>query len=238
MDDLKINDLTVREHLLRLAAEGNRKFTESLHPGVEHILGIRVPDLRNLARQIAKHDWELFLERADNDYLEERMLQGLVLGYIKPDDDIEAYHHRVTKFVWVIESWSECDVFQFAGGKAYFRKHQERIWEYLKEWLKSSREFEVRFGVVRMMEYYVDGDHLDEMFACFEQIRQEGYYVKMGVAWALSVCFVKFPERTMEYLKHSSLDSDTYNKTLRKIIESNRVPADTKDLIRKMKRVG
>lgn len=89
-----------------------------------------------------------------------------------------------------------------------------------------------------MMEYYVDGDHLDEMFACFEQIRQEGYYVKMGVAWALSVCFVKFPERTMEYLKHSSLDSDTYNKTLRKIIESNRVPADTKDLIRKMKRVG
>ena len=208
MDDLKINDLTVREHLLRLAAEGNRKFTESLHPGVEHILGIRVPDLRNLARQIAKNDWELFLERADK------------------------------KFVWVIESWSECDVFQFAGGKAYFRKHQERIWEYLKEWLKSSREFEVRFGVVRMMEYYVDGDHLDEMFACFEQIRQEGYYVKMGVAWALSVCFVKFPERTMEYLKHSSLDSNTYNKTLRKIIESNRVPADTKDLIRKMKRVG
>ena len=58
MDDLKINDLTVREHLLRLAAEGNRKFTESLHPGVEHILGIRVPDLRNLARQIAKNDWD------------------------------------------------------------------------------------------------------------------------------------------------------------------------------------
>ena len=52
----------------------------------------------------------------------------------------------------------------------------------------------------------------------------------------MSVCFVKFPERTMEYLKNNSLDTFTYNKTLQKIVESFRVDKDTKALIRSMKR--
>ena len=236
MEEFKIDGLTVREHLLELAERGNRKFTESLHPGVEHILGIRVPDLRQLAKRIAKADWETCLEDVGDDYLEERMLQGLVLGYIKPDEDIETYLHRVTKFVWIIRSWSECDTFKFAGGKTYFLKHETRFWEYLKEWLKSSGEYEVRFGVVRMMEHFIDEAHIEELFTCFEGICHEGYYVKMAVAWALSVCFVRFPERTMAYLERSCLDNDTYNKALRKIIESDRVPAEAKEWARKMKR--
>lgn len=236
MEDLRIDGLTVREHLFELTKRGNRKFTASLHPGVDHIWGIRIPDLRNLAKRIAKSDWERYLEQAGHEYLEERILHGLVLGCIRPDEDVDAYLRRVTRFVRIISSWSECDTFKFAGGSAYLKRHNERIWEYLKEWLKSSGEYEVRFGVVRMMEYYIDEKHLDEMFACFEQIRQEGYYVKMAVAWALSVCFVKFPDRTMDYLRCSALDNDTYNKTIRKIIESNRVSLETKDLVRKMKR--
>ena len=58
----------------------------------------------------------------------------------------------------------------------------------------------------------------------------------MAVAWAVSVCFVKFPERTMRYLAVSRLDDDTYNKALRKIVESNRVTSGAKDAVRKMKR--
>ena len=58
----------------------------------------------------------------------------------------------------------------------------------------------------------------------------------MAVAWALSVCFVKFPEITMQYLKQNTLDDFTYNKTLQKIIESYRVDTETKKLIKQMKR--
>lgn len=70
----------------------------------------------------------------------------------------------------------------------------------------------------------------------YDHIRHEGYYVKMAVAWALSVCFVKYPDRTLDYLKNSSLDDDTYNKALQKIVESYRVPADLKAVVRSMKR--
>ena len=57
MEEFRLDGLTVKEHLLILAEEGNRKFTEGLHPGVEHVLGIRLPALRKLAARIANADW-------------------------------------------------------------------------------------------------------------------------------------------------------------------------------------
>ena len=87
-----------------------------------------------------------------------------------------------------------------------------------------------------MMENFIDEIRLDEMFTCFERIRQEGYYVRMAVAWALSVCFVRFPERTMDYLGRSRLDADTFHKTLRKIQESYRVSDEMKRRIKMMGR--
>ena len=228
--------MTIKEHLLQLAERGNKKFTESLNPGVEHVLGIRVPDLRKLAARIAKDGWEAYLDTADTYYMEERMLQGMVLGCIRPDADIEVYLHRVTCFVWNINSWSVCDTFKFGGGKRFIEANKDRLWEYLKTWMRAEGEYEIRFGVVMAMQYFIDEEHIEELFSLYNAIRHEGYYVRMGVAWALSVCFVRFPERTLAYLKQNTLDNFTYNKALQKIIESYRVDAGTKDVIRAMKR--
>ena len=228
--------MTIKEHLLQLAERGNKKFTESLNPGVEHVLGIRVPDLRKLAARIAKDGWEAYLDTADTYYMEERMLQGMVLGCIRPDADIEVYLHRVTCFVWNINSWSVCDTFKFGGGKRFIEANKNRLWEYLKTWMRAEGEYEIRFGVVMAMQYFIDEEHIEELFSLYNAIRHEGYYVRMGVAWALSVCFVRFPERTLAYLKQNTLDNFTYNKALQKIIESYRVDAGTKDVIRAMKR--
>ena len=74
----------LQECLLQLAAEGNPKFTRALHPGIENILGLRVPDVRNLARRVAASpDWERQLAELEHTYMEERMLHGMVLGYVK-----------------------------------------------------------------------------------------------------------------------------------------------------------
>ena len=236
MEEYRLEGLTIKEHLLQLAERGNKKFTESLNPGVEHVLGIRVPDLRKLAARIAKDGWEAYLDTADTYYMEERILQGMVLGCIRPDADIEVYLHRVTCFVWNINSWSVCDTFKFGGGKRFIEANKDRLWEYLKTWMRAEGEYEIRFGVVMAMQYFIDEEHIEELFSLYNAIRHEGYYVRMGVAWALSVCFVRFPERTLAYLKQNTLDNFTYNKALQKIIESYRVDAGTKDVIRAMKR--
>ena len=121
----------VREHLLALSVNSNKAFAEKLNPGVDNVLGLRLPDMRKLAVQIAKSDWKAYLATAPSFYMEERMLQGLVLGYVKPDDDIESYLSYVTRFVKIINSWSVCDSFKFAGTGKYLSVHSDRIWEYL-----------------------------------------------------------------------------------------------------------
>ena len=73
------------------------------------------------------------------------------------------------------------------------------------------------------------------MLNIFNNIHHEGYYVKMAVAWAISFAYIHFPQKTLEFLKNNNLDKFTYNKSLQKIIESNRVSKDDKDLMRSMK---
>lgn len=232
-----VDAASIKTRLLQLAGQGNKSFTQSLNPGVEHVLGIRVPHLRRLAAEIAKGDWQAYLATADTYYMEERMLQGMVLGCIRPDKNVENYLQRVTRFVHIINSWSVCDTFKFGGGKRFVEANRTRLWEYLKEWMQAENEYEIRFGVVMSMQLFIDEAHIDELLRLYDNIRHEGYYVKMGVAWALSVCFVKFSDITMHYLKEANtLDNFTYNKALQKITESYRVDAATKQIIKRMKR--
>lgn len=226
----------VREHLLCMSERANKTFAEKLNPGVENVLGLRLPDMRKLAIQIAKIEWQLYLSTAPVFYMEERMLQGLVLGYVKMDEDIETYLSYVTRFVKIINSWSVCDSFKFAGGKKFLSLHSDRIWDYLKSFVVSDKEYEIRFGVVMMMKYFIDDTHIDELLSIYDHVHHDGYYVKMAVAWAISFCFISYPEKTMEYLKKSSLDDFTFNKSIQKTIESYRVDDDMKTVLRSMRR--
>lgn len=237
MSEYRIDGMTVKECLLKLAENGNKPFTKGLHPGVEHILGIRIPELRKLAARIAKRDdWEEYFQSADTYYMEERMLQGMVLGCIRPDKEVDVYLERVSRFVRLINSWSVCDTFKFAGGKKFIEKYRETLWEYLVRWMHADGEYEIRFGVVMSMSHFIDREHLAALLQEYDRICHEGYYVKMAVAWALSVCFVKFPSETLVYLQQSRLDDFTYNKAIQKMIESYRVSDEQKQLLRQMRR--
>lgn len=235
MEAYKINGQSIPQILRKLAKKGNPAFTASLHPGVEQVLGCRLPDLRKLAKTIARTDWEAYLQTAGTHYMEERTLYGLVLGYISPGD-FQAYLKRVDIFVERINSWSVCDSFTFAGGKAYLGEHRVELWEYLRQKMTSQESYTVRFGVVMSLRYFIDREHLSSLYILYISIHHADYYVKMAVAWAVAECFIQYPQETMAYLKQNDLERFTFNKALQKITESFRVDKDTKDIIRKMKR--
>ncbi|MNZ86209.1 hypothetical protein D3C78_1050260 [compost metagenome] len=94
----------------------------------------------------------------------------------------------------------------------------------------------MRFGVVMLLNFFIDEEHIDEVLRLLNRIEHEGYYVKMAVAWALSICFIKLPEQTMVLLSDNSLDDFTYNKALQKMAESYRIDQNTKIRLREMKR--
>lgn len=223
----------IRKELLAFVDDKYREFHSALVPGTDHILGVRIPQLRLLAKDIAKkEDWRAFIEATDTEYYEETMLQGMVIGLAKME--LEERMRYVEKFVPRINNWAVCDI--FCGElKTAVRKGREYVWCFIQPYLKSTNEFEIRFGIV-MLFHFVDDEHIDSLLEYADLFNHEAYYARMGMAWMLSICFVKFPAKTMEYLKRSKLDNWTYNKALQKTVESLRVDKDTKMILRNMKR--
>ncbi len=222
---------TIREQLEELAEEKYRIFTLALTPGKDNILGVRLPVLRKLAKELVKGDWRTYLREAKDTSMEEVMLQGMVIGYCNAD--ISEVLGLIKDFVPKIDCWSVCD--SFCGGLKITKTNGEKMWEFLQTYLNSDQEYELRFGVV-MLLYYIDPQYAPYAFAHFDRIRQEGYYVKMAIAWVLSIYYIELPELTLEYLKKNELDNFTYHKALQKITESRRIDRDTKEIIRGMKR--
>jgi len=222
----------VKEQLRRLADEKYRRFISNLVPGTPDILGVRLPELRRLAKNLAKEDWRGFTAAADASSQEMRLLQGLVIAYTRAGFGevlpyIEAYIPRIT-------NWAVCD--SFAGSLKIARRYPEEMWRYLCRCLTSDEPYRLRFAVVTLLSHYADVLRLQEALALLNKIRHDDYYVKMAVAWAVSVYFIRFPEQTMPFLIRNDLDDFTHNKALQKIRESVVPDTKTKTLISRLKR--
>ena len=125
------------------------KFTAALMPGVENVLGIRLPVLRKIARQIAAGDWRTYLAEAEDFYFEERMLQGLVIGCARctPAEKLE----HVARFVPKINNWAVCDCFCWRLKAA----ERQPMWEFIQPYFRSEAEYDVRFAVVTGLGNFV-----------------------------------------------------------------------------------
>ncbi|SFB29063.1 3-methyladenine DNA glycosylase AlkD [Cohnella sp. OV330] len=227
-----MNGITVREQLEALAEPGYQKFASSLIPNIDNLMGVRLPALRRIAIAAARGDWRAWLEDVGSEAFEEIMLQAMVMGYAEMN--LEERLRYVADFVPKIDNWSVCD--RFCLGMKFARDNQAPVWAFIQPYLKSAREYDIRFGVVMMLEHFIDDVYVDDMLKLLDEVSHEGYYVKMAVAWAVSMCYVKFPERTETYLAECALDDFTFNKSLQKIVESYRVDADAKQRIRGMRR--
>lgn len=222
--------MILQEQLLSLREPQYMKFISALMPGVENVLGIRLPLLRKIAREIVRGDWRTYLANDDDFYFEERMLRGYVIGYAKCEPEEKLAH--TADFVPKIDNWAVCDCFCWKLKSA----ERKPMWEFIQPYFHAEAEYEVRFAVVMSLGNFVEEEHLEELLAQIDSVRHEAYYVRMAVAWAVSVCFVKFPERTLQWLQNCSLDDWTFNKSLQKILDSYRVDATAKQTVRAMKR--
>lgn len=218
----------IRRQLSENADPEYKKFHQSLVPGLTSMIGVRIPKLRQIGKWAARQDWQKEWEHLSDQCYEELMLKGMLIGYGKLSrKEQEAY---LKKFVPKINNWAVCDC--CCSTWKFMKKDSDFWFEFLRPYFKSDSEFEVRFAVVAILDYFIEDKYLDEIFSIFDEIKHEGYYVKMAVAWAVSVCYVRFPERTWSYLEQNCLDAFTQNKAIQKARESYRVsPEDKKRLL-------
>ena len=222
----------LREEILKLADEKYREFQNKLCPDVSNIIGVRLPKLRELAKKIAKENPIEFLEEYKCEFYEEKMIYGLVIGYMK-----SSFNERLKyldKFVPMIDNWAICDC--CCSTYKFTNQNLKEMLEYLQKYIDSKKEFDLRFACIMLMDYYLVDEYFNKVLEIYNNIDSDKYYVQMGIAWGISVAFVKNEEKTRKFLENNKLDNFTYNKVIQKIIESNRVKQEVKDELRKTKR--
>lgn len=228
------NDYAVlKETLVQSADVKYKTFNDSLVPGIRQTYGVPIPKLRILAKDLAAGDWQGFLACAEDTTNEERMLQGFVIGYAKCDFPL--FLRYLSLFIPKIDNWAVCDT--VAATLKRIKKNLPEILDFLRPDLTSAEEFRVRFAVVLLMDYFITPDYIETVLDALLHINHNGYYVKMAVAWAFSVCFVKFRDRTLPiFLENRIGDDFTHNKAIQKIRESYRVSPADKQLLQTRKR--
>lgn len=217
----------IREQLFLLADNDYKKFTSKLVFTNRKIIGVRLPKLRTLARTI---NCKEYLNETHN-YFEEIMLEGMVIGNIKNIDDAFIY---MEKFIPKIDNWSICD--SFCCSLKITKKNYNKMFDYIIKYKSSKKEFERRFLLVMLLNYYIDDNYIDEIFKIISEINKEEYYVKMAIAWLISICYIKQEFKTKVYLNNNNLDNFTFNKTISKICDSYRVSKEDKQELKKLRK--
>ena len=232
MDNLKNK---IRNELLEKEDEKYKKFHSSLCPNnsEEIFIGIRIPVLRKYAKELlSKHEIEDILNNIEDYYYEEIMLEGMVIANSKLN--INEKIEKTKVFVPKIINWAICDV--FCGDFKFKTEDRKTVWNFINNYKNSKKEFEIRFLIVMMLSHFVIDDYIDEVLKIANEVYNEDYYVKMAIAWLISICYIKYKEKTEKFMKDCTLDDWTYNKAIQKAIESYRVSKEDKEKLKKMKR--
>ena len=219
--------MDVRKELFENQDLAYKEFHSKIVPDIdkEKIIGVRIPNLRKIGKCLESSDFAW-------DYYEEIMLHGFYIGYAKLE--FEERLALLNNFVPKIDNWAVCDC--VCSTLKFIKKHKADFFEYLKKYIYSENEFEQRFAIVCLMDYYIDDDYINLVVDYLKGINSSYYYVNMAAAWALSVAFVKYESKVMPLLENGVLTKEIHNMTISKIRDSLRVDKENKDYIKTLKR--
>ena len=180
----------MNEILKKLSKEADKNykiFNEKIMPDTQNIIGVRMPVLHKIAKDIYKNGyWQEFL-KINTDCFEELMLQAMVIGEIK--DEPENILKYVENFVPKIDGWGVCDI--FCSGLKFTKKNQKLVWDFIRPYFNSEKEYEKRFAYVMLLTYFVNDLYIDKCLKQIDKFEDDRYYAKMAAAWAISICYIK-----------------------------------------------
>ena len=193
------------------------------------LIGIRMPELKKIAKNISENDYKGFIKYTNYDYYEEKTIHGLILGYLKiPNEEL---FEMIDEFLPYNDNWATNDT-TCSNLKAFKKIPFDSVLKYIN----SNNPWTIRFGLVLILNYYINEENIDKILKICDNVLSKEYYVQMANAWLISMCFIKFPKKTYEFLLKNNLDKFTFNKSISKICDSYRVDKETKESLKKLRR--
>lgn len=249
---------TILKELISCADEGYRAFHARLIPTVDRdlVLGVRSPIAQKIAKKYANTDTGArFLSSLPHKYYDENITHAFMLGNLNCDyTELKAH---LIRFLPYVDNWAVCDGL-CAHLKSFF-KDKERSLPFVKSCIDLSvygdipkcflsplsSTYTIRFGLVCLLSYYIEGKYLDEIFKICKDISplcakkptpaSYSYYVSMALAWLVSFCLIKEYSRTLPLIESRELNGWVHNKAIQKAIESYQITSDQKTYLRSLK---
>ena len=197
------------------------------------MIGLSAPDMRKIAKELANNPavcLEFFHER--HVLFEEFDIHAYAIGYLK--QEISSILLYTEQFIPQINCWSVCD--SLCQNYMHVKKYHKDVFDFVKKYRYSKAVWEQRFVAVMFQCKFMRQDYIDDVLKIHEMMEPEEYYAKMGIAWAIATAMAKYPDETMTFMKKCRLDKETYNMSIKKIIESYRTREKDKLLLMGMKR--
>ena len=219
MDLFKYQDLKYKEF-------NDKILNNTIYPTI----GIRIPVLRNLAREVAKNDYLDYIN-SKHTYYEKYMIHGLVIGYTKiPFKD---KLKLLKKYIPYIHDWSMVDI--PVSNLKDFKKNREEGYKFILT-LFNNKPFSIRFGLILLLDYYLNDEYIELVLDIVLNIKNDDYYVMMAKAWLLATAYINYSDKIDYLLNNNLLPKDVHNKTISKICDSYRISNINKDKVKKLRR--
>lgn len=217
--------------LFEMRDEKFRDFTSKLIPNIdkELIIGVRVPDIRRLAKSLSEEERKKFISGLPHKYHEENLLHGVMLQLIK--NDIGEVITETEKFLPYIDNWAVCDISQ----SKLLERYPDVVFGKVSEWAKSEKTYTVRFAIDVLLQFFLDENFTPEVFALAKSIVSDEYYVNMALAWFWSFALIKRYEETLPIIESERLPEFVHNKAIQKARESYRISDERKQYLNTLK---
>ncbi len=220
----------IRDELYALQDKEYRDFQSRLIPSIspESFIGVRTPELRRLAKDIAKRgDLYAFMDDLPHEFFDENQLHAFAISDMKDFDNCVS---RLKAFLPYVDNWATCDQMS----PKVFKKHKSELIELVSEWLNDEHLYTVRFAIGMLMEHYLDKDFDPVYPYMVASVKSEEYYIRMMVAWYFATALAKQYDAVIPYIEEKRLETWTHNKTIRKAIESYRIDPAKKEYLRSL----
>ncbi|MDE7322460.1 MAG: DNA alkylation repair protein [Lachnospiraceae bacterium] len=152
----------IRNVLVQYADLKYKEFSAGLIPGAKPLVGVRLPQLRKIAKDIAKKDWCSEVDchggQYEDIYFEETMLRGMIIGYGTAQKGFicDKGLEYLASFIPYIDNWSVCD--SFCNSFSFANKYRDEVWEYIQPYLYSNEEYKIRTALILLLSQYLKYD--------------------------------------------------------------------------------
>lgn len=223
--------MNIIERLYELQDLKYQQFHAKLVPNIpaESIIGVRIPLLKNLAKELYKDPVkDEFMMQLPHKYYEENQLHIMMICMEK---DFKQCINQLEIFLPYADNWAVTDQ---SSPKCFKKKHKELL-PIINMWLASDHVYTARYAINIYMREFLDDDFDTKYVDLISDKRSDEYYLNMMIAWYFATALAKQYDAVIPYIENRKLDRWTHNKAIQKAIESYRVSDEHKAYLRSLK---